>query len=97
MQKLLKESKKVKTVLSANHDTYAQVESLHQDKDFKVKVSREALETLAADLFPRFRAPFEEAITSAGISKPEIEQVVLFGGATRIPKVQEQILAATGQ
>ena len=55
MKKLLKEARKVKTVLSANHDTYAQVESLHQDKDFRVKISREDMETLFADIFPRFQ------------------------------------------
>ncbi|KAL5270438.1 hypothetical protein ACHWQZ_G001228 [Mnemiopsis leidyi] len=97
MKKLQKEARKVKTVLSANQDTYAQVESLHQDKDFRVKVTREEMENLFADLFPRFQAPFVDAINSAGISKPEIEQVVLFGGGTRIPKIQEQILKATDQ
>lgn len=97
MKKLQKEARKVKTVLSANQDTYAQVESLHEDKDFRVKINRQDMEALFADMFPRFQAPFLDAINSAGISKPEIEQVVLFGGGTRIPKIQEQILKATEQ
>lgn len=96
MQKLLKEANKVKTVLSANMETVAQVESLHEDKDFRMKMSRDIMEALFSDLYPRFAAPFEEAITSSGISKIEIEQVVLFGGATRVPKIQEQIKAVTG-
>lgn len=96
MQKLLKEANKVKTVLSANMDTVAQVESLHEDKDFRLRMSRDIMEGLFTDLYPRFAAPFEEAITSSGISKIEIEQVVLFGGATRVPKIQEQIKAVTG-
>ena len=41
------------------------------------------------------RAPFEEAIKSADITKDEIELVVPFGGASRIPKIQEQILSVT--
>ena len=55
MKKLQKEARKVKTVLSANQDTFAQVESLHQDKDFRVKVTRQEMEELFADIFPRFQ------------------------------------------
>lgn len=53
--------------------------------------------TLQLTIVHPIRAPFLDAINSAGISKPEIEQVVLFGGGTRIPKIQEQILKATEQ
>ena len=55
-------------------------------------MSRDIMEALFSDLYPRFAAPFEEAITSSGISKIEIEQVVLFGGATRVPKIQVSFL-----
>ena len=43
-----------------------------------------------------FREPFEEAIATSGISPIEIEQVVLFGAGTRVPKIQEQIKEFTG-
>ena len=45
------------------------METLHEDRDFRVKVTRESLETFYKDLYPRFDVPFEEAINTAGISK----------------------------
>ena len=60
MKKLLKEANKVKTVLSANTETWSQVESLHQDKDFRAKVTRAEMEALFSDLYPRFRWVFSD-------------------------------------
>lgn len=53
MEKLLREAERLKIVLSANTEHYAQIESLLDDKDFKHLVSRAELESLCADLWPR--------------------------------------------
>uniref|UniRef100_A0AAQ4QHT9 Hypoxia up-regulated protein 1 n=1 Tax=Gasterosteus aculeatus aculeatus TaxID=481459 RepID=A0AAQ4QHT9_GASAC len=94
MAKLLKEAQRLKTVLSANVDFMAQVEGLMDDIDFKAKVTRTEFEELCADLFERVPGPVQEALTTAEMKLEEIEQVILVGGSTRVPKVQEVLLKA---
>ncbi|XP_019941425.1 hypoxia up-regulated protein 1 [Paralichthys olivaceus] len=97
MAKLLKEAQRLKTVLSANIDFMAQVEGLLDDIDFKSKVTRSEFEELCADLFERVPRPVEEALAVAEMKLDEIEQVILVGGSTRVPKVQEVLLKAVGK
>ncbi|KAK2828923.1 hypothetical protein Q5P01_019957 [Channa striata] len=97
MAKLLKEAQRLKTVLSANIDFMAQVESLMDDIDFKAKVTRAEFEELCADLFERVPRPVHDALTAAEMKLEEIEQVILVGGSTRVPKVQEVLLKAVGK
>ncbi|XP_041656887.1 hypoxia up-regulated protein 1 [Cheilinus undulatus] len=97
MAKLLKEAQRLKTVLSANIDFMAQVEGLMDDIDFKSKVTRAEFEELCADLFERVPGPVQEALTAAEMKMDEIEQVILVGGSTRVPKVQEALLKAVGK
>ncbi|XP_008330828.1 hypoxia up-regulated protein 1 [Cynoglossus semilaevis] len=97
MAKLLKEAQRLKTVLSANVDFMAQVEGLMDDIDFKSKVTRSEFEELCADLFQRVPRPVEDALAVAEMNLDEIEQVILVGGATRVPKVQEVLLKAVGK
>ncbi|XP_074528927.1 hypoxia up-regulated protein 1 [Halichoeres trimaculatus] len=97
MAKLLKEAQRLKTVLSANMDFMAQVEGLMDDIDFKAKVSRAEFEELCADLFERVPGPVQDALTAAEMKLEEIEQVILVGGSTRVPKVQEVLLKAVGK
>lgn len=94
MAKLLKEAQRLKTVLSANVDFMAQVEGLMDDIDFKAKVTRSEFEQLCADLFERVPQPVQDALTCAEMKMDEIEQVILVGGSTRVPKVQEVLLKA---
>uniref|UniRef100_A0A7N8YMR5 Hypoxia up-regulated protein 1 n=1 Tax=Mastacembelus armatus TaxID=205130 RepID=A0A7N8YMR5_9TELE len=94
MAKLLKEAQRLKTVLSANVDFMAQVEGLMDDIDFKAKVTRAEFEKLCADLFERVPGPVQDALTAAEMKLDEIEQVILVGGSTRVPKVQEVLLKA---
>ncbi|XP_013911305.1 PREDICTED: hypoxia up-regulated protein 1 [Thamnophis sirtalis] len=97
MAKLLKEANRVKTVLSANVDHMAQIEGLLDDIDFKAKVSRQEFEKLCSDLFERVAGPVQQALGSAEMSLEEIDQVILVGGATRVPKVQEFLLQVVGK
>ncbi|XP_028840520.1 hypoxia up-regulated protein 1 isoform X2 [Denticeps clupeoides] len=94
MAKLLKEAQRLKTVLSANAEHGAQIEGLMDDIDFKAKVTRAEFEALCADLFDRVPAPVKDALSSSEMSMDDIEQVILVGGATRVPKVQEVLLKA---
>ncbi|XP_032328359.1 hypoxia up-regulated protein 1 isoform X2 [Camelus ferus] len=97
MAKLLREANRLKTVLSANADHMAQIEGLMDDVDFKAKVTRAEFEELCADLFERVPRPVQQALQSAQMNLDEIEQVILVGGATRVPKVQEVLLKAVGK
>lgn len=97
MAKLLKEAQRLKTVLSANVEFTAQVEGLMDDIDFKAKVTRAEFEELCADLFDRVPLPVQDALASAEMKMDEIEQVILVGGSTRVPKVQEVLLKAVGK
>ncbi|CAG2256140.1 HYOU1 [Mytilus edulis] len=89
MGKLFKEAEKLKKVLSANNAHFAQVEGLLEEIDFKTKVTREELEELSKDLFEKVTKPIEEALKVSQITLGEIKDVILMGGGTRIPKVQE--------
>ncbi|RVE63495.1 hypothetical protein OJAV_G00136900 [Oryzias javanicus] len=97
MAKLLKEAQKLKTVLSANVEFMAQVEGLMDDIDFKSKVTRAEFEELCSDLFERVPRPLLDALETADMKLEDIEQVILVGGSTRVPKVQEVLLKATGK
>lgn len=66
--KIYKEADRVKNILSANTDTFSQVEGLMDDVDFKAKVTREEFETMCADLFERVKTPVADAFKMAEIS-----------------------------
>ncbi|WKX94729.1 hypothetical protein Q1695_011752 [Nippostrongylus brasiliensis] len=91
MAKLLKEAERLKQVLSANADYYAQVESVHEDIDMRVHVTREEFNKLIEDLLVRVKGPMEQALEMAELKLEEVDQVVLMGAGTRVPKVQEEI------
>ncbi|KAI4462648.1 hsc70cb isoform g-related [Holotrichia oblita] len=91
MAKLFKEAGRVKNVLSANNDHFAQIEGLLDEQDFRVQVTREDLENLCSDIFERVGNPVEQALRTAGLAMDVISQVVLVGAGTRVPKVQEAL------
>lgn len=93
MAKLFKEAGRLKNVLSANTEHYAQIEGLLDEQDFRLLVSRDQFEELCKDLFTRLTAPIDRALSLSGLSLDIVNQVVLFGGNTRVPKVQEVLKA----
>uniref|UniRef100_S4NXF8 Hypoxia up-regulated protein 1 n=1 Tax=Pararge aegeria TaxID=116150 RepID=S4NXF8_9NEOP len=95
MEKLLLESERLKIVLSANSEHYAQIESLLDDKDFKHLVSRAELEALCSDLWPRVSGVIQRAIAAASGSGTGARLIVA-GGASRVPSVQETLRSAAG-
>jgi len=97
MAKLLKESQRVRQVLSANTKTRAQVEGLFEEKDFRADVTREQIDEMCSDLYPRVEKVIKMALSSSGIPKSEIESVILMGGVTRSPKIQEILKSVMGK
>jgi molecular chaperone DnaK (HSP70) len=69
----------------------SQIESLHQGIDFSMPISRAKFEELNMDLFKKTMEPVKQVLQDAGIKKSDVHQIVLVGGSTRIPKVQEML------
>nr|CCA24936.1 luminalbinding protein 3 precursor putative [Albugo laibachii Nc14] len=93
IQKLRRESERVKRALSTLPQARLEVESLIDGQDFSDVLSRAMFEKLNNDLFRKTLAPVEKVLKDAGLKKSEIDEVVLVGGSTRIPKVQELLKA----
>jgi len=66
---------------------------LHLDES----LSRAKFQEMTADLLERCRIPFEQAIKDAGMAKGQIDHVILVGGSTRMPAVQELVVGFTGK
>nr|ATU82895.1 secreted HSP70-like protein [Pristhesancus plagipennis] len=96
LAKLFNEAGRVKNVLSANIDHYAQVEGLIDEVDFKLQVTREEFENLCSDLFDRVKNPVEQALKTSGLSIESINQVILVGAGTRVPAVQDKLASYVG-
>jgi molecular chaperone DnaK len=65
--------------------------------NLETKLTRAKFESLTSDLVDRTVEPTEQALEDAGYSKDDIDEVILVGGSTRMPQVQEQVEALTGQ
>lgn len=83
LAKLFKEAGRVKNVLSANSDHFAQIEGLLDEQDFRLQVTREKFEELCSDLFGRVISPLEQALKNSNLNLSVINQVTLFGGSSR--------------
>ena len=75
-------------MLSAAYETNIDVEELHQGKDFILKVTRALFEEIVSKLLDRCIAPVDNALKDSGLNKGQIDEVVMVGGSSRIPKVQ---------
>ncbi|CAK5078353.1 unnamed protein product [Meloidogyne enterolobii] len=91
MAKLLKEAGKVKQVLSANTETFAQIESVFQDLDFRTKITREQLEEMFAEFEERYMLPIKSGLEMAKIEVDKLDKILLMGAGTRVPKIQEML------
>jgi heat shock protein 5 len=88
VQKLRREVERVKRALSTQHQARLEIESLHDGIDFSETLTRARFEELNLDLFKKTLGPVGKVMSDAGLKKSEVDEVVLVGGSTRIPKVQ---------
>lgn len=90
-QKLKSEVEKAKRDLSSVHQVKVTIEGLIDGIDLSETITRARFEELCADLFKKTLDPVTQVLDDAGMKKSEIDEVVLVGGSTRIPKVQQLI------
>merc|ERR1719218_127521 len=88
MQKLRREAERVKRALSTQHQARLEIEALFDGVDFSETLTRARFEELNMDFFKKTLGPVGKVMSDAGMKKGEIDEVVLVGGSTRIPKIQ---------
>ncbi|KAI9318912.1 glucose-regulated protein, partial [Zopfochytrium polystomum] len=87
MGKLMREVEKAKRALSSQMSVKLEIESFFDGDDISETLTRAKFEELNIDLFKKTLKPIEKALNDAGLGKNEIDDIVLVGGSTRIPKV----------
>tara|TARA_B110000285_G_C15124305_1_gene619184 strand:- start:269 stop:2203 length:1935 start_codon:yes stop_codon:yes gene_type:complete len=80
-----------KKTLSSSTVASMEIDALFEGVDYNSVISRAKFEDLCSDLFRSTLNPVEKVIMDSGISKSMIHEIVLVGGSTRIPKIQEQL------
>lgn len=91
LQKLRKEVERVKRALSSQQQARVEIEDLAEGFDFSETLTRARFEELNVDLFKKTLGPVGRVLEDADVSKSEVDEIVLVGGSTRIPKVQSLI------
>ena len=82
-------SERAKRTLSSSVQTTIELDSIYDGIDLNISLSRAKLESLCSDIFNRILNPIDLVIKDADINKNDIEEIILVGGTTRIPKIQE--------
>lgn len=95
LQRLKEAAEKAKIELSTLHETEINLPYITADasgpKHLTLKLSRAKLESLCSSIFDRLLVPCKKALQDAALSKNDIDEVILVGGSTRIPKVQHLV------
>jgi len=91
IQKLKREVEKGKRALSSQHETKIEIEDLVEGYDFSESLTRAKFEELNADLFKKTLEPLKLAMEGADLKKNEVDEIVLVGGSTRIPKIRQLV------
>jgi molecular chaperone DnaK len=101
LQRLKEAAEKAKIELSSTAQTEVNLPFITADqsgpKHLNIKLSRSKLEALVEDLVERTVAPCKQALKDAGLKASEIDEVILVGGMTRMPKVQEVVKSFFGR
>jgi len=82
---------RAKRTLSSSTKANLEIDSLYEGIDFNSAITRARFEDLCADFFRNTLKPVEKVLRDAGMSKSQVNEIVLVGGSTRIPKVQQLI------
>ncbi len=101
LQRLKEAAEKAKCELSSSMETDINLPFITADqsgpKHLNIKLSRSKLESICGDLIAKLTAPCQTALKDAGLSANEITEVILVGGMTRMPAVQERVKEIFGK
>lgn len=89
LRRLRTACERAKRSLSSSTQAQIEIDTLAEGKDFNITVTRAKFEDLCMSLFRKCMDPVDDAMRTAKVSKSQIDEIVLVGGSTRIPKVQE--------
>ena len=89
MRRLKTACETAKRTLSTATVATVEVDALHETRDFNMQLTRATFENLCMDLFKKSLAPVECVLRAAKMSKSDIDDVVIIGGSSRIPKIQQ--------
>jgi len=92
IRRLRTQCERAKRTLSASTQATIEIDSLFDGIDYSTHLSRARFEELNMDIFKRTIAPVEKVLLDSSIDKRHVHEVVLVGGSTRIPKVQQMIM-----
>lgn len=84
---------RAKRILSSSTSTVIEVDGLYEGNDFNVTISRSKFNHLCEDIFARTMEPVKQVLMDAKIDKKSIDDIVLVGGSTRIPRVKDLLTA----
>lgn len=82
---------RAKRTLSSSNTATIEIDSLYEGVDFMTTITRAKFEMLCDPIFKKCFAPVERALKDAKISKSNIDDIILVGGTTRIPKIQQML------
>jgi len=91
MRRLRTQCEKTKRILSSAHTSEIFCDTLAEGEDFSATISRAKFEELCGPLFRKCMPPVEQALKDAGLGKGQVHDVVLVGGSTRVPKIQQML------
>ncbi|KAL0590190.1 hypothetical protein ABG067_001835 [Albugo candida] len=89
LRRLRTACERAKRTLSSSAQAHIEIDSLFEGVDFNSTITRARFEDLCADYFRRTMEPVEKVLRDSKLSKSQVHEVVLVGGSTRIPKVQQ--------
>merc|ERR1712012_844675 len=89
LRRLRTACERAKRTLSASAQANIEIDSLFEGMDFYTNITRARFEELCSDLFKKTLGPVEKALRDAKLDKASIDDIVLVGGSTRIPKIQK--------
>lgn len=91
MRRLRTSCERAKRTLSSSKQASVEIDSLFEGIDFYTSITRARFEEICAPSFRKTIEPVDKALRDAGLSKPQIDEVVLVGGSTRIPMIQQKL------
>lgn len=91
MRRLRTYCERAKRTLSSSQQTTIEIDSLADGEDLSITLTRSKFEELCFDFFKDTMNPVDKVIKDSDIAKANVDEIVLVGGSTRIPKVQELI------